>query len=131
MISAPCHSEEPQATWESVFLRCEAPRRLRRQGIRIATHPSASLRVLAMTYVCSKVYGRVAKQHAHKIISALRRRRCRKQHLRLLLRHRWCRMRLQELRQLQEQLPLQEFQKQEPQKQERWQLCLRRPSACC
>ena len=33
-----CHSE-PVITlaWESVFLRCKAPRRLRRQGMRIAT----------------------------------------------------------------------------------------------
>ena len=41
----PCHSEAAQQPWESVFLRCEAPRRLWRQGVRIATPLSR----LAMT----------------------------------------------------------------------------------
>ena len=41
----PCHSEAAQQSWESVFLRCKAPRRLWRQGLRIATPLSR----LAMT----------------------------------------------------------------------------------
>ena len=45
----PCHSEPVRTlAWESVFLRCEASRRLRWQGLRIATGVNA----LAMTGSC-------------------------------------------------------------------------------